>query len=67
MERSLLQSFDGVLGLIHRMLGFRWHVILIVFGQNFGGSEQALVIELALGHHAFTFAKQVRQDPGVSY
>ena len=50
-----------------RMLGFRWHVVFIVFGQHFRGGKLAVSLELALGHHAFAFTEQVRQDAGVGH
>src|SRR3546814_5078544 len=43
------------------MLHFRGHIVLIVFGKYLFCPEQPIGPELALGHHPFTFTKQVRQ------
>src|SRR3546814_3211347 len=48
------------------MLGFGRHIVFIVLGQNFVGTKPTTALQLALGHHTLTFAKQVRQYPGIA-
>ena len=38
------------------------HVVLVVLGEHFGGAKDALLVELALGHDALAFGKEVGED-----
>ena len=43
------------------MLGFRRHVIFVVFRQNLVGAEHPVYAEAPLGNNAFAFAEEVGQ------
>src|SRR5690606_6141952 len=44
----------------------RWHVVLVVFGQNLFSNKNALFVDSAQRHNSLPFSEQVRQDTGVA-
>src|SRR5262249_29705371 len=49
-------------GVLQRLGGLGRHVVLVVLGQHLARDEDAVLADLALGHHAFALLEQVGQD-----
>jgi hypothetical protein len=52
-------------GFVKRMLGFRRHVVFVMFGQYLGCREGAIRIDPTMGYRPFSLLEQVGQDPGI--
>src|SRR4051794_3853839 len=60
-QRLCRSAFLPAPGFFQCVGDFRWHVLLVVLGENAAGGEHAIGPHAALGDDALSFAEQIGQ------